>query len=361
MTPLDVIVIGQGLAGTALAWHLLDAGRRIVVMDEDAPASASKVSAGLFTPIMGKNFTRNDDAVIAAACAFYRSIEQRTGARFLRDIQAVRVFADVAERSRWEVRRAASEACLIDPQPAPPAPPDIVHMPHGGFVMRSAQLDTMAYLAASRAALPFVKRRVDVRVDLSNDGPFVRIGDHVSRHVVFCDGFAGAKNPYFPALSFRSAKGELLLIRLGRPFPAMSLHRRLWMAPTDQPAVFRVGATFDWTNLDHVPTPAGRAEIEAEVRAILACQFDVVAHLAGVRPIVRGGPRIGVSTIDRRIAMVNGLGTKGAMRAPLLAALLARHLNDGAPLPADVDIATLSTAVDGTSLSTAVDGSNRFA
>ena len=154
MSVLDAVIVGQGLAGTALAWHLADAGLRIAVFDDGAPVSASKVSAGLFTPIMGKNFTRNDDQAIAAARTFYRAIEGRTGARFLSDIPAVRLFATREEQSLWERRREPLMQYLVSPQPDPLLPPEVVRTPYGGFVMRSAQLDTATYLAASRAALP---------------------------------------------------------------------------------------------------------------------------------------------------------------------------------------------------------------
>ncbi len=341
MTVLDAVIVGQGLAGTALAWHLLGAGLRIVVLDDGAPVSASKVSGGLFTPIMGKNFTRNDDTALAAARTFYTSIETRTGTRFLRDIPAVRLFADARERALWERRREPLLQYLLSPQPESLLPLDIVHAPHGGFVMQSGQLDTAAYLAASRGALPVVATRVDLETDVQCDGPHLRVGGHTTRKVIFCEGFVGERNPHFPGLPYRCAKGEILLVRLSRPLPPTSVHRRLWMAPTAEADVFRIGATFDWANFDHVPTDRGRAEIEIELREILACSYEVVGHTAGVRPIIGRGPRIGGSRHDSRIFMFNGLGTKGATRAPLCAGLLTRHLIDGAAIPAEVDIGSL--------------------
>lgn len=341
MTVLDAIIVGQGLAGTALAWHLIDAGWHIAVLDDGAPISASKVSAGLFTPIMGKNFTRNDDAAIAAARTFYQAIEVRTGARFFRDIPAVRLFATAGEQLLWERRREPLLHYLVSPQPEPLLPPDIVRAQNGGFVMRSAQLDTAAYLAASHGVLPVVEMRVDPQSDLRDDGRHLSIGHHTARRVIFCEGFSGAQNPYFPGLSHRNAKGEILLIRLAHALAPTSVHRRIWMAPMAEPDMFRVGATFDWVNLDHVPTANGRHEIETELRQILACPYEVVGHTAGVRPIIRRGAHIGVSPRDARVFMFNGLGTKGATRAPLCAELLARHLVDGAAIPAHVDIGSL--------------------
>lgn len=337
---LDAIVIGQGLAGTALAWHLLEARWRIAVLDDAPAVSASKISAGLLTPILGRKFSRNDDASVAYARSFYRRVEALTGVSgLLRDIPAVRLFADEVDKAVWQQRREPLQGYLLDPQPCPIVPPDIVAAPLGGFVMPSGQLDTSAYLAASRASLPVHTARIDT-ADIAIEPAAVRVGKLAARRLVFCEGFAGAGNPYFPGLRYRSAKGDILLVRLHADVPTQSIHRRFWLAPTSDPAVYRTGATFDWEHLDHVPTAAGRESIEAELATLLACRYDVVGHMAAVRPIIRGGGVIGASPLDARIHIFNGLGTKGASRAPMLARILSRHLIEGDPIPPSLDVAT---------------------
>ena len=52
--PLDFVIIGQGLAGTTLAWQLKWQGLRGVIVDRDDRTSASRVAAGLMTPATGK-------------------------------------------------------------------------------------------------------------------------------------------------------------------------------------------------------------------------------------------------------------------------------------------------------------------
>ena len=52
--PWDVIIVGQGLAGTTLAWHLREAGQRVLVIDACEPVTSSKIAAGLITPITGQ-------------------------------------------------------------------------------------------------------------------------------------------------------------------------------------------------------------------------------------------------------------------------------------------------------------------
>src|ERR1700754_85545 len=50
----DFVIVGQGLAGTALAWHLRWRRFRVLVLDRRDAVTSSRVAAGLLTPITGK-------------------------------------------------------------------------------------------------------------------------------------------------------------------------------------------------------------------------------------------------------------------------------------------------------------------
>ena len=48
--PFDTLILGQGLAGSALAWHLIEAGERVCVIDDGHCRSSTRVAAGLINP-----------------------------------------------------------------------------------------------------------------------------------------------------------------------------------------------------------------------------------------------------------------------------------------------------------------------
>ena len=54
MPERDAIIVGQGLAGTTLAWCLLEAGMSVLVTDPEEEITSSKIAAGLITPITGQ-------------------------------------------------------------------------------------------------------------------------------------------------------------------------------------------------------------------------------------------------------------------------------------------------------------------
>ncbi len=58
MQETDVLIVGQGLAGTWLSWWLEQAGISCRVMDDADPGSASKYAAGLINPVTGRRMVK---------------------------------------------------------------------------------------------------------------------------------------------------------------------------------------------------------------------------------------------------------------------------------------------------------------
>jgi 2-polyprenyl-6-methoxyphenol hydroxylase-like FAD-dependent oxidoreductase len=50
----EVLIVGQGLAGTLLSWWLHKAGIPFKVIDQQDPNSASARAAGLINPVTGR-------------------------------------------------------------------------------------------------------------------------------------------------------------------------------------------------------------------------------------------------------------------------------------------------------------------
>src|SRR5215207_7859388 len=144
----EFVIVGQGLAGTALAWALLRRGRRVLVLDREG-ASSSRVAAGLITPVTGKRLARSWrwDELYPTAVAFYRSIEAETGAAFFHQRPALRLFADEAERDEFRRRESTVLSGLVRPAEMP----EWFAAPFGGFEMPdAARLDVPRYLDVSR-------------------------------------------------------------------------------------------------------------------------------------------------------------------------------------------------------------------
>jgi len=53
---IDFLIIGQGLAGSALGYRLIREGKRVVLLDQPSKNQSSQVAAGLFNPVTGRKW-----------------------------------------------------------------------------------------------------------------------------------------------------------------------------------------------------------------------------------------------------------------------------------------------------------------
>lgn len=339
----DFIVVGQGLAGTTLAWHLIEAGQRVLIVDRSEPVTSSKIAAGLITPITGQRLALSAgiDEFLPAARAFYRRVETQTGAALFHDRQAVRLFHSDLERQSYAERRTRPDFApyIVEAPAGSLIDLGLADASGGGFHMRSAQLDVGAYLAASRAALPYEEMALDWRRDAVIGQDAITLGRHRARHLISCEGFAASRNPWFSWVPFNAAKGEILSVRFARPLLPVPIHRGIWLAPTFDAHEVRVGATYDLKHLDQTPTVKARQDIEAQLKALMRMPFEITGHHAAVRPIIHESKaRVGLHPAHTRLGYFNGLGSKGALQAPWFARLFVEHLVYGRSLPAEHDI-----------------------
>jgi glycine/D-amino acid oxidase-like deaminating enzyme len=344
----EFAIVGAGLAGTTLAWALVRCGRTVTLFDREPPVTASRIAAGLMTPITGKRLAKSWrwDDLRPTAERFYRSIEAETGATFFHLRPIVRLFTDEKERRRFADH--AAEFAGLTEQPEELVDERAVANPLGGFVMpTAAQLDVPTYLDASREW--FRTRGMYVwgvgapRVGAQPDGhpqgvPLHPEGGLRSAVTIFCTGYP--LPPPFASVRFRPAKGEILTVHIPGLNEARVLNRGgFWVAPTNTPDTYRVGATYSWDSLDCIPTDEGRAELEQKLRELVRLPFEVVGHHAAVRPIAEGQkPKLGLPPADPTVGIFNGLSSKGSLLAPFFAGQFAAFLCGTGAIDPEVDV-----------------------
>ena len=78
MKKVDILIVGQGLAGSLLAWSLIQRGQTVCVVDDKHPNAASRVAAGLINPITGRRLVKswNIDRFYPVAAQQYKALEK---------------------------------------------------------------------------------------------------------------------------------------------------------------------------------------------------------------------------------------------------------------------------------------------
>lgn len=329
----DVIIVGQGIAGTTLQWSLRDLGIRSVMVDRCESSTSSRIAAGLVTPITGQRFVTSWrlETLWPFAKQFYRRVESESGVPLLTSRRILRLIKDDREQAFFDKRQADwlnnQAGDQVDLNPCLDA--DSFNVSHSAFeILDAAQLDVPRYLDVSRRifedAGEFIAADIDMETDVAIHTNVVEISRLKIRSnvIVSCQGFDARTNNRF-RIPFDAAKGEILTLKVPSLDETRIVNRGVWLARLGD-GVFRAGATYDRDRLDHQPTQAGRDEIEARLGEFLRVPFEVIDHQAAVRPAVVGRhPVLGFPSQEPRLAVFNGLGSKGTLQAPYFAHQLA--------------------------------------
>jgi len=346
-----VVICGQGLAGTLLAWELVKRGRWVMIWDEGAQVSSSKVAAGIVTPITGQRVTLTPDLdrFLTEALACYAWTARELGREHFQSRTQVRLWRNEEEPLRFATRRGptAFESYVAAERSGPLVDLKVFQGTGAGFEMvKGGWLDTRGWLADSAAwfaARGMLRREKLDAAALVPEPAAVRLPDgRQAAAVVFCEGAAARHNPWFPWLKWKCAKGEILTLSI----PGLAGEERIvnyggWLLPVDgSTGRFRAGSTYGWDVLDEQPTADGRAAIEGRLHGLLRVPWEVTGHEAAVRPILHQSlARMGRHPVHPTLAFFNGLGSKGVLHGPRYAGMLAAHLTEGTPLPHSVDVA----------------------
>jgi glycine/D-amino acid oxidase-like deaminating enzyme len=286
------------------------------------------------------------------AADFYRELEQADGGTLFHEVEMVRLFTSERERNWFDAKRRDNPA-YTEVLAKPAAWDEVRHAwaggmfstePLGGFVMRGgARLDCARLIATTRDAWRSRGDWIDGHVGddefrFGDGGVIVDKWDLVAQKIVLCRGASEVLHPggqWFPKRELRPSKGEILEVRIPGWTDHRIVHKGMWLAPSGD-GTCRAGATYDWNGVDHIPTEGARREILTQLQSFVGAPIETIGHCAAVRPTPRAyRPLVAIHPAQPRLAVFNGLGSRGALQAPLLAKLLREALFRGRPIPPD--------------------------
>ncbi len=281
-----VEVIGFGLAGACVALRLQERGVEVRVVDDGKPGS-TVVAAGLVNPVAGRNFEPSRDVRAAweDALAFYQDLDES----LWHAMPIKRRWLGEKDRKKFEKKRGVVDWWIDE------VDDEGVTWKRGGW------LETRRFLEVARGRF------------VENGGAFSDESGEAGERI-WCAGAAGLVREDFAELPHRCAKGEILTVRV----PGWGEERILtgggWLIPLGDD-LYRVGATYDWDGLETGPSASGRERVEKILRGFTSLRFEVVDHVAGVRPIIHRSEPV-TRFQEGKGWMLNGLGSKGVIFAP---------------------------------------------
>jgi len=335
---MKILIVGQGIAGTLLAWSLRRRGAEVHIADVELPGNSSRAAAGIINPVTGKRFVKSwrFDEFFPVAKNIYQQLEQALGISFWEERPTLRLLSTPEEANDWSIRCTQPEYEDHLGETTDPGPWAKFLKPgfRFGVILKSARANLPLLLEAYRRMALNEGFLLERSIEYSETEALLKEYDRI----VFCEGWQANHNPYFPDAPFRVCKGEALIIRFPNQTkdselpetspasPAEMLKKTMLLVPMGD-GTYWVGSTYRWHFEDTLPGEEGREYILGYLHEMFDAPFEIVGHVAGIRPtMIDRRPIVGPSNLNPKVFIFNGLGTKGSLLAPFFAEQLAEDL-----------------------------------
>ena len=333
---IDYLIIGQGLVGTWLSYYALQAGKTCMVVNDSHTAAASQVASGVINPVTGRRIVQTwmIDTFLPFALNAYSDLGAQLNANIVKEAPVVLIHPSLQMQESFEYRyehenvylqknnASDFEACMYTPFGT-------------GQINQTIWIDLNLMITEWRQQLINNTQYIDAKFDIAdlqitNEG--VSWNEIQANRILFCDGIASMENPYFKMLPFAPNKGEALIVEI-KDLPNQAIYKNNITIVPWKDQLFWVGSNYEWEFTDTKPSIDFRNKMEMALRQLLKIPFNVVDHIAGIRPANQERrPFVGLHPSYPAIGICNGMGTKGCSLAPYFAHQLIAHCEQGSPI-----------------------------
>lgn len=324
----DYIIVGQGLAGTSVAFSLLEKGADVLVFDEQKENNASLIAAGIYHPMVFKQLILSWEAneSLRIAETYYRKLENLFQQRFYFPQKMLRIMGTEFESKRWE-QLAETETYENHIEAPLKSVPDYLNAPFGvAYVKSAGYVDTSIYLNAARNFLKNAGKLIAEKFqpeEVVIESNQIKYGDITAKGIIYCQGFLASEKEGWQK-AFSVTRGDDMLIEIPDADPVI-MNGGLYVVYRGNQQ-FRIGSTYFRAPFDDT-AEQGRAELEKKLKKILKTDYKVLDQKRAIRPnTLDRRPLVGPIQNQKFQYVFNGLGSKGVLLSPFLAEHFADYL-----------------------------------
>ncbi len=340
---IDYLIVGCGLAGIAFGETASQHNKSILFFENNSQRS-SKVAGGLYNPVILKRYSGvwRAQEQLDLLQSFYGKLETKLNVKFNFHTPVYRKLFSVEEQNDWFLATDRVGLVPFLSSKLVSKKYRAIDSPYNfGEVLQSGYIDTDVLLFSYRNYLKennlFQEDTFDYSAIEFKEN-YVQYKDIQARNIVFAEGYGMVDNPYFGHLPLKGTKGELLIIKAKDLDLDAIVKASVFVLPLGND-LYKVGATYSWEDKTNLPTEEGKKELLEKSKEVLRCDFEIVEHLAGIRPTVADRkPLVGTHPKYPNLHLLNGLGTRGVMIGPDMAKQLFESIELGKPIDGSADI-----------------------
>ena len=348
---VDYIIVGQGLSGSFLSWNLLKAGKKVLVINDVQPYTASKVASGVINPVTGRRIvsTWMIDILLPFALEAYTNLGNDIGIELISQKNIIDFHPTPQMKLAFAERQPVEEKYLRYPANEQGLKEYFNFNFGAGEINPCYLIDVHLLLNGWREKLIENGSLWEETFDLNQlttpnsylttyDLPLSTYKNVSSQKVIFCDGTKGFDSPFFNLLPYAKNKGEAVIVEIDG-LPRTNIFKQgLSLVPWKE-NLWWVGSTYEWDFKDLLPSTAFREKVEDLLKFWIKLPYKIVDHIAAERPAnMERRPFVGFHPAHPNMGILNGMGTKGCSLAPYFAHQLTENILNNAPINPLADV-----------------------
>ena len=341
---VDYIIVGQGLSGSFLSWNLLKAGKKVLVINDVQPYTASKVASGVINPVTGRRIvsTWMIDVLLPFALEAYTHIGNDIGLELISQKNIIDFHPTPQMKLAFAERQPVEDKYLRYPADEPGLKQYFNFNFGAGEINPCYLIDVHLLLSGWRQKLIEKESLWEEVFDLSqlntHHSPLTTYKNVSAQKIIFCDGTKGFDSPYFNLLPYAKNKGEAVIVEIDG-LPRTNIFKQgLSLVPWKE-NLWWAGSTYEWDFKDLLPSAAFREKVEELLKFWIKLPYKIVDHIAAERPAnMERRPFVGFHPVHTNMGILNGMGTKGCSLAPYFAHQLTENILHDAPINPLADV-----------------------
>jgi len=323
---VDYIIVGQGLAGSLMAWFLEKNKKSFVIIDEHKGETASIKATGLINPITGRRFVKSwmVEELMTFAEKTYSEFEKTFDCTLFQQTKVHRILQSVEQENDWSAKTEDSRyKYFLQNKNTIFYDNNIVNNPFGCIEIEPILKVNTPFLIHSISDY-FENKNLIQREKFDYDelkilNDKVQYKNITAKNLIFCEGHLAIHNPYFNYLPFLLSKGEVLIFESKELKLQCILGGNSNITPLGNDT-YSIGATYAWDDLTLITTKEKREWLTQKLETSINCKYKIIDQKAGIRPTVKDRrPLLGTHSVYNKLHFFNGMGTKGLSLAPYFA------------------------------------------
>ena len=313
---LDYIVIGQGIAGTTIAWWLHLNKKTFYILNDEKKNTSSAAALGIYNPITGRNSVKtwNAETLFKELEKFYSKVEKKINKKILYKKNIYRPYKNIKEANLWNEKMSNSkyENC-IKSEVNNKKINGLCNELGGIITSKSGYINVNKYISKSKKYFislgRYKKYKLNNKKILIKNNK-IKIKNWKANNIIMCIGIDETKNKLFSYLPFKHVTGSSMIIKTKLKINNI-INKGISIIPLKN-NLKNVGSTYgNETNNN------GLQELIGKLSKLLKIKYTIIKKKFGIRPAtIDRRPFVGKHPIFDNLYILNGLGSKGISLAP---------------------------------------------